>query len=78
MTEWRDISTAPKDRVLLLYGHIDPSTSFEALRWNEPSVFTGAWDSIDEAWVPLGGTWEGPFMVVSHWAERPDGPDSTP
>jgi hypothetical protein len=59
----------PKNMTIMLYGFIDPESKFELLRWDKPSAFSGRWCSLDEAWVPSGGTWEGPFMIVSHWAE---------
>lgn len=72
--EWQPIETAPKDRPLLLYGFIDPETNFNLLIWTAPAVFSGEFDSIDEAWVPHGGTWEGPFMTVTHWMPLPEPP----
>lgn len=72
---WQPISTAPKDKVVLLYGKIDPNTEFELLIWKEPSVFSGYWDNIDEAWTTSGSTWEGPFMVATHWMPLPPKPE---
>ena len=74
MSEWQDISTAPKDRKVLLFGRIDPNNPFDLIRWREPSVFSGMWDDIDRAWVPCGGTWEGPFMEATHWMPLPAKP----
>lgn len=75
---WRDMASAPKDAWVLLYGRIDPATKFELVSWTEPAVFVGGWDQIDESWVPLGGTWEGPFMEVSHWRPLPPPPGQEP
>lgn len=74
MMEWQPIETAPKDINILLFGMIDPDTTFELLRWVEPIVFSGRWDAIDEYFVPSGGTWEGPFMRCTHWAHLPEPP----
>jgi hypothetical protein len=72
--DWQPIETAPKGPTILLYGKIDPNTKFEMLTWKNNSVFTGAWDLIDESWIPCGGTWEGPFMEVTHWKHLPEPP----
>ncbi len=74
MSEWQPIITAPKNEVVLLYGKIDPSTDFELLTWKKDSIFSGYWDLIDEAWVTSGSTWEGPFMVCTHWQPLPEAP----
>lgn len=73
--QWRPIEEAPKDGAhVLLFGKIDPATTFVLLTWKKPAVFSGYWDSLDEAWVPHGGTWEGPFMAVTHWMPLPPPP----
>jgi hypothetical protein len=73
--EWQPIETAPKAGKLLLFGNIDPEHPFPGLKWNKPSVFSGYWDSLDEAWCPDGATWEGPFMDVTHWMPLPKAPE---
>lgn len=74
MSGWRPIETAPKNKNILLYGHIDHRHPFELLKWEKNSVFSGNWDYLDEAWVPHGATWEGPFMAATHWMPLPEPP----
>jgi hypothetical protein len=72
--KWKDISTAPKNKVILLWGHIDPDIPNENFNWSEPSIFTGYWDEIDQAWCCSGSTWIGPFMKCYFWRELPKKP----
>lgn len=74
MSEWQPIETAPIDEPILLFGRIDPRSEFDLLKWDVPCVFSGYYDTIDEAWVPHGGTWLGPFMEVTHWMSLPPEP----
>lgn len=75
MSDWLPIETADKTAgSMLLFGCIDPDHRFSAIRWDKPSVFTGYWDSLDEAWCASGSTWEGPFMRVTHWMPLPAPP----
>ncbi len=71
MIKWKNIANAPKNKVLFLWGHIDPKSKFPDLKWEKPTLFVGYWDSIDGAWCPLGATWQGPFMKCYYWAEIP-------
>ena len=68
---WVDIDSAPKDRRILLFGHLQP---FEGLRVRGSEIFTGYWDDIDGAWCGSGSTWIGPFYVPTHWQELPNPP----
>lgn len=76
MSGWQPIETAPKDRRILLYGHIDPNAPFDGLIWTAPRPFSGYWDEIDEAWCCDGSTWKGPFMKVTHWMPLPEPPEA--
>lgn len=73
---WQDISTAPKDEVILLYGLLDPHPTERHLhaRLEEPKRFTGYWDDVDDAWCPVGSTWEGPWIEPTHWMPLPAAP----
>lgn len=77
---WQDISTAPKDEVILLYGLLDPHPTERHLhtRLDEPKRFTGYWDEIDDAWCPVGSTWEGPWIEPTHWIPLPAAPTGEP
>jgi hypothetical protein len=77
MTDWNPIETAPKDRSLLLFGEMKPFDGLIGL--DGPIIFTGYWDSIDEAWCSSGSTWLGPFYRPTHWQPlpaRPSPPES--
>lgn len=71
--QWRDISTAPKGRVILLFGQIGYGRS-EA-HPTGPIRACGYWDEIDEAWAFTNTTWEGPFMAPTHWTDLPSPPE---
>lgn len=66
---WRDIASAPKDTVILLYGLLDPHPDSRELYSNldRPVHAVGYWDPIDEAWSLVGSTWLGPWIKPSHW-----------
>ena len=75
MSEWRDISTAPHGRVLLLYGTL----CGHALTPGHPSFpirVIGYWDDIDNAWALSDTTYLGPFIEPTHWADCPEPPES--
>lgn len=75
--EWRtDIENAPMDEIVLLYGLLDVLDSRRELYGNldRPTRVAGYWDSIDEAWCPIGGTWEGPWIKPTHWAKLMEAP----
>jgi hypothetical protein len=73
MMTWRPIETAPKDRHLLLFGGQKPP--FRGVTYYDPLVFSGYWDSIDQAWCAHGSTAEGPFFHATHWQPLPAVPE---
>lgn len=77
LTEWRDIATAPKDDVILLFGLLDPHPSDRDAhaQLDKPKRFTGYWDDIDDAWCPVGSTWTGPWIIPTHWLPLPSAPN---
>jgi hypothetical protein len=72
MSDWQTIDSAPKDRGILLYG--TQAYPMPELNLKGPLVFSGYWDSIDEAWCASGSTWAGPFFDCTHWMEQPKPP----
>jgi hypothetical protein len=73
MSAWQPIETAPRDRVVLLYGPLVQATDLHpkgAIR------VTGFWCEID-GWSLVSTTWTGPFIKPTHWAELPDAPTNT-
>lgn len=76
MTEWQDISTAPKDDVVLLYGKLRPHPDNVQLYGNLDMRCrcVGSWDDIDEDWCPVGSTWVGPWFEPTHWMPLPPPP----
>jgi hypothetical protein len=75
MNEWRPISTAPKDDVLLLYGTLYGSDD----EWLLPKGLIracGYWEKLDEAWALTDTTWAGPFIKPTHWQPLPPPPAS--
>lgn len=74
--EWRPIETASKDAVLLLYGLLEPHPDERHLYADlgRPCRCAGFWDEIDEAWCPVGSTWEGPWFKPTHWMPLPEPP----
>jgi len=79
MSEWRsDMENAPRDRAILVYGQpTDLVLHGETLvQFNGPVVCAAAWDSIDEAFVPVGGSWLGPLInAATHWQPLPSLPE---
>jgi hypothetical protein len=72
MSEWNPIETAPRDRHLLLYGRqLEPH---DAVTYKEALVFSGYWDSLDQAWCSTASAWTGPFFDPTHWADLPPPP----
>ena len=72
---WQPIETAPQDGShLLLFGDI-PGT--ELLGEQIGCVFSGYWNSIDEAWCATVSTWMGPFCSATHWQPLPPPPSPT-
>lgn len=78
MSEWRDIESAPKDKHVLLFGLLDVLESNRQLYGglHHPTIASGYWDEIDEAWSVVGGTWEGPWIKATHWTDLPDKPQA--
>ncbi len=77
MSEWQDIASAPKDQVVLLYGKLDAGPRRELYGDLSQSVrVAGYWDMIDQAWSPVGGTWEGPWIEATHWKPLDPPPSS--
>lgn len=76
MTEWQDISTAPKDDLVLLYGKLRPHPDNVQLYgdWDMRCRCVACWDDIDEDWCPVGSTWEGPWFEPTHWMPLPPPP----
>ncbi|HAC01577.1 MAG TPA: hypothetical protein DCF67_08925 [Brevundimonas sp.] len=74
--EWRPIETAPRDAVIMLFGLLDPHPSDREAhaQLDRPKRFTGYWDEVDEAWCPVGSTWEGPWIIPTHWLPLPPAP----
>lgn len=70
-SEWQPIETAPRDRLIMLYGLLDPHPDdrFMYGGLDRPTRVTGYWDEIDEAWCPNGSTSNGPWFKPTHWAE---------
>jgi len=73
---WQDISTAPRNRVIMLYGPLDVLPDRRQLYGDisESVRATGYWDAIDGAWSLVGGTWEGPWIKATRWQEAPEAP----
>ena len=71
MSKWKDISTAPKDRVILGYGQ---PGDIDGMRFAGPSVHSIYWDEIDSAFCLTGSTWVGPFINPTHWMPLPSPP----
>lgn len=73
---WLDIATAPKDRPVLLYGHLEPHPDRRGLygHLERPTMTAGYWCELDEAWAPAGSTWEGPWFKPTHWMPLPGAP----
>ena len=76
MTQWQPVETAPKDRVILIYGK--PSNlildgNFLTV-FHRAAIFTAEWDDIDASFVLSGGSWLGPFVNPTHWMPLPDPP----
>lgn len=72
---WQDISTAPKDRVLLLFGTLS-GPGLDESHPEGPRRVVGYWDSMDEAWALTDTPWSGPFFEPTYWAECPPPPGS--
>jgi len=68
MTKWNsNMSAAPRDgRTILVYGQ--PS-DVELGTYHKPGFHTAHWDELDQAFCLSGGTWLGPFIDPTHWAE---------
>lgn len=66
MTDWQPIETAPRDKIILLWGAIRRAPPELSLPDAVP--VTGYWDEIDGAWCCLTATWTGPFVNARLWA----------
>lgn len=76
MGEWQPIETAPRDRVIMLYGPLIVLPDNRELYGDLSRAVrvTGYWDSVDDEWSVVGGTWEGPWIAATLWQEAPDAP----
>jgi len=73
MIDWQDMKTAPYDGThILIYGQQKPHDMINVVG---PIVFSGYWDTLDQAWVSTGSTWAGPFYEAWKWLPLPDGPE---
>ena len=77
--DWQDISSAPRDEYILLYGFLRPHPDDMDLYCNleNPRRVVGYWDTVDEAWCPVGSTFEGPWFTPTHWQPLPPPPEPT-
>lgn len=73
MPKWELIETAPRDKMVLLFGEQKPH---EFVNFSEPLVFSGYWDVIDEAWCSTASSWSGPFYKPTHWMPLPEAPEA--
>jgi hypothetical protein len=72
VSAWRDIATAPKDAVIMLW---DAETSTVNVgQWN--NAFSAPWHAVvlgeDANWSDLGDTQ--PIFRATHWMPLPDPP----
>ncbi len=76
MSEWQDISTAPKDGTILVFGKPCDLVigNVVMVKFKNPAAYTAAWDELDEAFCVSGGSWLGPFIEPTHWMPLPDPP----
>lgn len=75
--EWQSIDTAPKDKNILLFGaQREPFNC--GIRYVDPLIFSGYWDTIDGAWCAHGTTYHGPFFHATHWMPLPEEPTFAP
>ena len=74
--EWQPIETAPRDRLILLFGLLDPHPDDRELygSLDRPTRVAGSWCELDEAWCPMGATWTGPWFKPSYWMPLPPPP----
>lgn len=73
-TDWRDISSAPRDgRTILLYALQEPH---EGIHADGLRILSGYWDRIDEAWCGTSSLWNGPFYQPTHWMPLRPPPDA--
>lgn len=58
---------------IILVGLLDPHPTERDLHagLDKTRRVTGYWDSIDDAWCPVGSTWEGPWFIPTHWLPLP-------
>lgn len=76
MTIWNPISTAPKDRLIILFGPlIGQAVTEEHPKGTIRAI--GYWDDIDGAWCLSTTSWVGPFIDATHWLPCPDRPSGT-
>jgi hypothetical protein len=75
-TQWQLMETAPLDRLVLVWGVLDPHPDFRHLYGAElrPRLFTAYWDEIDQAWCINGATWLGPWVTALAWQPLPPMP----
>ena len=74
---WQPIETAPKDALLLLWGHLEPHPESVYLyaHLDRPTRATGHWCESDEAWTLVGSTWFGPWFKPILWQPLPEPPE---
>jgi hypothetical protein len=75
MADWQDISSAPKDRAILVYGK---PTDTDEVHFTAPGVHAAYWDPIDSSFCLKGATWLGPFIKPLCWMEEPAAPEMVP
>lgn len=82
MSEWKPIETAPKDRVILLWGaivpHKDDRELYHYAALVEPTLHVGHWDAVDGEWCSSVSTYKGPWIAPLAWQPAPDIPETWP
>ena len=70
MSEWLDISTAPKDQTHLLLA--TRKEVYTAINFNSKRVFAGYFQTQANDWI-IDGTWAGDIKPT-HWMPLPEPP----
>jgi len=76
VSEWRTARSAPKDKVILVFGKPEDLVinGMTMLSHKKPGCHTAYWDEIDNAFVLTGGSYYGPFIRPTHWMPLPEAP----